>query len=75
MTARARAADMATRSPGAPHHRAAGGNNAGANVGNDGLPSGHVVAVELISTKDDVPVSVLELEIVPRPIIIDRTFR
>ncbi|KAG2438730.1 hypothetical protein HXX76_005275 [Chlamydomonas incerta] len=75
MAARARAADMATRSPGAPHHRAAGGNNPGANVGNDGLPSGHVVAVELISTKDDVPVSVLELEIVPRPIIIDRTFR
>lgn len=36
---------------------------------------GHTVAIEMMSTKDDVPVAVLELEVVPRPVIIDRTFR
>ncbi|GLC73822.1 hypothetical protein PLESTF_001424700 [Pleodorina starrii] len=37
--------------------------------------SGHTVSIEMVNTKDDVPVAVLELEVVPRPIIIDRTFR
>ncbi|GFR44041.1 hypothetical protein Agub_g5201 [Astrephomene gubernaculifera] len=64
-----------------PQHRqrvagaAAAGGGGGAGPHASSLPAGHSVFVELISTKDDVPVAVLELEVVPRPLIIDRTFR
>ncbi|GIL84279.1 hypothetical protein Vretimale_15928 [Volvox reticuliferus] len=58
---------------GSPVRPAAGGITAAAVPA--ALPSGHTVSIEMISTKDDVPVSVLELDVVPRPIIIDRTFR
>lgn len=33
------------------------------------------MCVDFVNVADDVPVAVLELEVVPRPLIIDRTFR
>ena len=36
---------------------------------------GHVVCVELVSVSHEHPIMVLELQVVPRPLIIDRTFR
>lgn len=68
---------MQQQQPGAPQRpwQGAQGQGHGGSVPSPALPSGHVVAVELVSTKDEVPVAVLELEVVPRPIIIDRTFR
>lgn len=66
------------QTPGAsqrPWQQGAHGQGQGGSMPSPALPSGHVVAVELVSTKDEVPVAVLELEVVPRPIIIDRTFR
>ncbi|KXZ51260.1 hypothetical protein GPECTOR_13g747 [Gonium pectorale] len=73
LAAKARAAAAGAGGGGGLAASTAGG---GADTANSpALPTGHTVAVEFISTKDEVPVSVLELEIVPRPIIIDRTFR
>lgn len=40
-----------------------------------GSDQGHVVTIELVSIAHDHAIIVLELQVVPRPLIIDRTFR
>ena len=40
-----------------------------------GSDKGHVVTIELVSVSHDHPILLLELQVVPRPLIIDRTFR
>lgn len=41
----------------------------------DDKPKGQVVCVEMVSVSHEHPIMVLELQIVPKPLVIDRTFR
>ncbi len=41
----------------------------------DDSDKGHVVTVEVLSVTHGFPVGILELRIVPKPLVIDRTFR